>query len=385
MINTSRNSTSEGRLVWVDLLRLLATFMVIAIHCADPFNVSPEARSNPEYNFWGAFYGSMLRPCVPLFVMITGLLLLPVKEGLTIFYKKRLMRIAIPFLVWSVMYNLFPWLTGILGLPASTINEVFAYAPLDASQSLGDALKNMALIPFNFNVYTVPMWYLYMLIGLYLYMPFFSAWIEKADKKQQQVFLAIWGITSFLPYLRYYFMDDVFGLCAWNGFDTFYYFAGFNGYLLLGHYLSRQSFDWSWAKTIAISVPLFVIGYVVTYIGFRSITANPDCSEKDLEMFFLYCSPNVLLMTLSVFLLVRRVRIRGERLVALLANLTKCGLGIYLLHYFMVGLGYSIADVLAIPVSIKIPITAVIVLLMTWSVVALIYKMIPKVAKWILG
>ena len=154
MINTSRNSTSEGRLVWVDLLRLLATFMVIAIHCADPFNVSPEARSNPEYNFWGAFYGSMLRPCVPLFVMITGLLLLPVKEGLTIFYKKRLMRIAIPFLVWSVMYNLFPWLTGILGLPASTINEVFAYAPLDASQSLGDALKNMALIPFNFNVYT---------------------------------------------------------------------------------------------------------------------------------------------------------------------------------------------------------------------------------------
>ena len=58
---------------------------------------------------------------------------------------------------------------------------------------------------------------------------------------------------------------------------------------------------------------------------------------------------------------------------------------LYLLHYFMVGLGYSIADVLAIPVSIKIPITAVIVLLMTWSVVALIYKMIPKVAKWILG
>lgn len=169
------SSSQPHRIVWVDVLRFLAIFMVICIHCADPFNVSPEARSNPEFNFWGSIYGSFLRPCVPLFVMITGLLLLPVNMPIQSFYKKRLLRIAVPFLVWSVLYNLFPWITGVLGLSSAVIADVFAYASPDASQSFGDAMTNIALIPFKFNVYTVPMWYLYMLIGLYLYMPFFSA------------------------------------------------------------------------------------------------------------------------------------------------------------------------------------------------------------------
>lgn len=111
--------------------------------------------------------------------MITGLLLLPVNLSIGDFYKKRLFRIAVPFLIWSVLYNLFPWVTGLLGLSPTIISDVFAYASSDASQSFSDAMKNIALIPFQFNVYTVPMWYLYMLIGLYLYMPFFSAWVEK--------------------------------------------------------------------------------------------------------------------------------------------------------------------------------------------------------------
>ena len=85
----------QPRIVWLDVLRLCAIFMVICIHCSDPFNVSPEARSNPEFNMWGGIYGSFLRPCVPLFVMITGILLLPVKMSFEDFYKKRLLRIAV--------------------------------------------------------------------------------------------------------------------------------------------------------------------------------------------------------------------------------------------------------------------------------------------------
>ena len=203
------SSSQPHRIVWVDVLRFLAIFMVICIHCADPFNVSPEARSNPEFNFWGSIYGSFLRPCVPLFVMITGLLLLPVNMPIQSFYKKRLLRIAVPFLVWSVLYNLFPWITGVLGLSSAVIADVFAYASPDASQSFGDAMTNIALIPFKFNVYTVPMWYLYMLIGLYLYMPFFSAWIEKANLSQKKIFLGIWGITLFLPYAYAFFSQPM--------------------------------------------------------------------------------------------------------------------------------------------------------------------------------
>ena len=59
-----------NHIVWADLIRVIAILMVICIHCSDPFNVSPEARLNPEYNLWGSIYGAFLRPCVP-FGMIT--------------------------------------------------------------------------------------------------------------------------------------------------------------------------------------------------------------------------------------------------------------------------------------------------------------------------
>ena len=51
-----------NHIVWADLIRVIAILMVICIHCSDPFNVSPEARLNPEYNLWGSIYGAYLRP-----------------------------------------------------------------------------------------------------------------------------------------------------------------------------------------------------------------------------------------------------------------------------------------------------------------------------------
>lgn len=374
----------QPRIVWLDVLRLCAIFMVICIHCSDPFNVSPEARSNPEFNMWGGIYGSFLRPCVPLFVMITGILLLPVKMSFEDFYKKRLLRIAVPFLLWSVLYNLFPWLTGVLGLPQSTMSDVFAYAPIDASQSFSDAIKNIALIPFQFNVYTVPMWYLYMLIGLYLYMPFFSFGVEQATVRQKKIFLMFWSFSLFLPY-AYSFSPNLLGVSAWNTFGTLYYFAGFNGYLLLGNYLVNDVQEWKWCKTIILSLPVFAIGYIATYIGFKTMTANPECSEQEMELFFLYCSPNVALMTLAFFLVIRKVRVKSKRMILMLENITKCGLGIYMIHYFIVGLGYAIADALAIPVFLRIPVTAVIVFVICWVFVSACYKFAPKYSKWIFG
>lgn len=385
VMSQKEQTARATRIVWLDVLRLCAIFMVICIHCSDPFNVSPEARSNPDFNFWGGVYGSFLRPCVPLFVMITGVLLLPVRMSFEDFYKKRLLRIAVPFILWSVLYNLFPWITGILGFQQAVISDVFAYAPADASQSFGDAIRNIALIPFQFNVYTVPMWYLYMLIGLYLYMPFFSLWVERATVKQKKTFLAFWGVTLFLPYAYSFFSSDMFGVCAWNSFGTFYYFAGFNGYLLLGHYIVKDVKLWSWQKTLAISLPIFAVGYTITYLGFRTMTADPNCSEQEMELFFLYCSPNVALMTTAVFLVVRKIKIKSDKLISVFADITKCGLGIYMAHYFVVGLGYAIADTLGIPVSLRIPITAVIAFAICWGFVSFCYRIAPKYSKWIFG
>ena len=93
------------------------------------------------------------------------------------------------------------------------------------------------MIPFNFSMLAVQMWYVYLLIGLYLYIPIFSAWVKQASIKEQKVFLALWFVSLFIPYLREYLTKDLWGTCSWNEFGLLYYFAGFNGYLLLGHYI----------------------------------------------------------------------------------------------------------------------------------------------------
>lgn len=258
-------------IVWLDVVRFVAMFTVVCCHCTDPFNFYPGTAPNiGEIKLWGAIYGALLRPCVPLFVMITGALLLPVRGEISVFYKKRIPRVLWPFLIWSVIYNLFPWITGVLGIKPEVILDFFPYSGEEVMrQSLPVSLDYIAQIPFNFSIVDVHMWYIYLLIGLYLYLPVFSAWVEKASDKAKLWFLGAWAVTLLLPYYNQFVAQYLWGTCSWNAFGMLYYFAGFNGYLLLGHYL--RNLDWSLGKILAIGLPMFVIGYAVTFFGFRYV------------------------------------------------------------------------------------------------------------------
>ena len=93
------NSVAKKQIMWLDVVRLLAMFTVVCCHSTDPFNFYPgEPPANiSEIKFWGAAYGSVLRPCVPLFVMITGA-----------FYRKRISRVFWPFLICQSSIICFP-------------------------------------------------------------------------------------------------------------------------------------------------------------------------------------------------------------------------------------------------------------------------------------
>lgn len=387
-----QNSTVDHRMIWLDVIRCVAMLMVIGVHCIDPFYISPTMRAIPEYTHWAAIYGSLLRPSVPLFVMMTGLLLLPIKQQpIGTFYKKRIYRVLFPFLIWSVLYSMFPWFTGLLGLPKEIIGDFFCYTQGHESQSLVDSLKDVAMIPFNFSHKENHMWYIYLLIGLYLYMPFFSAWVEKASKKTKQLFLLIWIISLFIPYLREYVANllfdrsgYVFGTDTWNEFSMFYYFAGFNGYLLLGHYV-KQGNHWSVLKTFLICAAMFAVGFYVTYTGFSTTAANPNATETEMELYFTFCSPNVLLMTLAAFLLMQKVVVTTPIVVKALSNMTKCGFGIYMVHYLVVGPFFLWIGPSAIPIPLQVPLMAVGIFVCSWAFTALIYKLMPKKAHYLMG
>ncbi len=387
-----QNSISDNRIVWLDVIRCVAMIMVIGVHCIDPFYISPTMRAIPEYTHWAAIYGSLLRPSVPLFVMMTGLLLLPVKkQPLGKFYKKRIYRVLFPFLIWSVLYSMFPWVTGVLGLPKEIIGDFFCYTQGQESQSLIDSLKDVAMIPFNFSHKENHMWYIYLLIGLYLYMPFFSAWIENADRKTKRAFLLIWIISLFIPYLKEYVANClfersgyVFGTDTWNEFGLFYYFAGFNGYLLLGHYVKKGN-DWSLMKTFILCILMFAVGYYIIYTGFSTTASNPNATETEMELFFTFCSPNVLLMTLATFLLLQKVVITNSTVIKVLANMTQCGFGIYMVHYFVVGPFFLLIGPSSLPIPLQVPLMAICIFLCSWAFTALIYKLMPRKAVWFMG
>ena len=378
------SNQKNQHIVWLDVVRFIAMFTVVCCHCTDPFNFYPGTAPNiGEIKLWGAIYGSVLRPCVPLFVMITGALLLPVRGDASTFYKKRIPRVFYPFLIWSVLYNLFPWITGLLGLNPQIILDFFPYAGEEVmQQSFSVSLEYILMIPFNFSILAVHMWYIYLLIGLYLYLPVFSAWVEKASERAKLMFLLAWGVTLLLPYYYQFVSNYLWGTCSWNSFGMLYAFAGFNGYLLLGHYL--KNLEWSLKKTLAIGIPMFAVCYAVTFLGFRHITALPEYTDEMLELFFTYCSLNVVMMTIPVFMLAKKVKVNSERMKKALANLTVCGFGIYMIHYFFTGPSVVLMRAINMPIGLQIPVAAILAFAVSWGLVWLICRT-GKVAKYIVG
>lgn len=378
------SNQKNQHIVWLDVVRFIAMFTVVCCHCTDPFNFYPGTAPNiGEIKLWGAIYGSVLRPCVPLFVMITGALLLPVRGDASTFYKKRIPRVFYPFLIWSVLYNLFPWITGLLGLNPQIILDFFPYAGEEVmQQSFSVSLEYILMIPFNFSILAVHMWYIYLLIGLYLYLPVFSAWVEKASERAKLMFLLAWGVTLLLPYYYQFVSNYLWGTCSWNSFGMLYAFAGFNGYLLLGHYL--KNLEWSLKKTLAIGIPMFAAGYAVTFLGFVFLTALPEYTDEMLELFFTYCSLNVVMMTIPVFMLAKKVKVNSERMKKALANLTVCGFGIYMIHYFFTGPSVVLMRAIDMPIGLQIPVAAILAFAVSWGLVWLIYRA-GKVAKYIVG
>ena len=128
MNNTSVLSVAKNRVVWLDVVRFVAMFTVVCCHCADPFNFysgEPSAELE-QIKFWGAAYGAFLRPCVPLFVMITGALLLPVRGGDVGFLQEKdqpcilaVSSLVSAFIIW------FPWDNRFVGIQTGSDSRLF--------------------------------------------------------------------------------------------------------------------------------------------------------------------------------------------------------------------------------------------------------------------
>ena len=102
-------------------------------------------------------------------------------------------------------------------------------------------------------------------------------------------------------------------------------------------------------------------------------------------MFWQYCSPNVVLMTIGIFIIVQRANVKSERAQSLLANITKCGFGIYMVHYIFIGPAVMLLSPLGLPTPLCVIGTIAIVFTASWALTNLVYRLLPKAARYIVG
>lgn len=130
----------------------------------------------------------------------------------------------------------------------------------------------------------------------------------------------------------------------------------------------------SWSRTLLIAVPLFVLGFIVTFFGYRhamSVSGGDYDKYADLiELYWQFLSPNVAAMSAAVFLVGRKF----DRVPAPVANALKdiniCGFGIYCSHYAFIGAAYHwCIKPLGLPVVLQLPVTSFVAYMVVWAFV----------------
>jgi surface polysaccharide O-acyltransferase-like enzyme len=336
------DQTLSGRVGWVDLIRVMGTFLVVLAH-VENFGSGPQ---------WAhALYYSLSRSGVPLFFMISGFLLLSKREDTLTYLKKRAWKILIPFLVWSIVYDIY-WNGEIIGT--------------------GLSLRSVALL--FVRIFRGPrathLWFFYALIGLYLFTPVLRLFVEKARNLDLLYYIGIWFLA--VPLLA---ILQEFTILR-NGFEL-QFATGYVGYYLLGLYLGRLELT---SKRLAYFGLMFSVGLISTFLVF-SLDIPPQNNEA---VFRSYLSANIILMSAAMMIFLKAY---GSKLSSgfyrLLDPFSQASFGIYLIHPIVLvwfaqwldAIGWQRTDG---PSLVLIPVVAILGFLVTY-LITLVLRKIPIV------
>ena len=363
----------KDRIAFLDYLRVMACFMVMAIHAAESFYLGGETPNvtfiaSRSDAFWVTLTECICRVCVPLFVIASSYLLFPVSRPTGEFFKRRLSRVFVPFLIWSAAYVV----------------------------AAGGDLRQFF---FNFPDEAGHLWFVPMLIGLYLSMPILSPWAEKVDRRELSGWILLWLATTTFPFLRRLW-EATFGLppfgavpylwgeCPWNPFGAFHYVSGFFGYVLIGLWMRKFGGGITWRKAFAAALPMWLAGVAIIGVPFFLYADKfPFCAPYDaavrMEMSIEYNSLGVALETTAVFLVLRKVDFQGAIYRFVVRPVSEASYGMYLMHMFILPVAVA-----ALKPHTSTPLCIVLTAAVTFAVSAAIsfcIRRIPKFGKWICG
>lgn len=365
----------KERIYFLDYVRVLACLMVMLVHASENFYLCPAADApagemvdvvsmiaTQDARLWVSLIDGFCRMSVPLFMITSAYLLCPMREGQSWgdFFRRRALRIVPPMVVFLALYSALPLLWG------GTSGE--------------QAMSDLLYIPFNFPGAAGHMWFLYPLLSLYALIPILSPWLRQATARQERFVLALFLLSTTLPFFNRFSMQ-VFGQVWWNPYHALYPFAGYIGYLVLGHYL-RFHIHWSRSKRLAVGLPCILVGAAVTILSFYlQIELGVEQAPTDVEIAWCFCTPNVILLTFGMFLVLSTIT-RPLAGYGLVKEISRLSYGMYLMHMFFLVM-FSGIYIPLMHVSLAIPCIA----LSTYVSCFLTTKLISHLpfSKWIIG
>lgn len=333
---TNTSHAAGSRIVYLDYLRIFACLLVILQHSPIPGNGAP--------SFIMTGISFFTAPCIGLFFMVSGALLLNEDLSMVDFYRRRLPKVVVPTLVWTFIYI--------------TINL------LDGTSRFDELPVILSSIPFSAQGHPI-LWFMYTLVGLYLITPVLSKWLKTATKKEVSTILLLWLLTTLFPVFC--------GIFSINQGTTglYYYLSGYAGYYLLGYFINyysvRSSFSFSF---ICIVIPIIICGMAIYWIP-----------SIDFYSVFWHLSFFVVAMCVGWFLLFMKINFKYSKLSASLSALT---FGVYLCHilvmrYFL----WHLQFILCLPWYWQISVVSIITYLVS-ILLSLLFAYFPH-GKYLVG
>lgn len=310
-LNWHQDHPFVPHIFWANYARVLAVIAVVILHIATSYVTYdfPNQTTTwwlPPYlnreNWWlGNVFDSAMRWCVPVFIMLSGMLLLPKDEPAIVFYRKRMSRILIPLLFWVLVYSL--------------INYFFSEH--SKKQIVSEALNGTVFYH---------LWYVYMLLGLYAVTPLLRKWVRYWSLNHLLIFsLSLIFVTMIIspiilpkiPLFPGYFI-------IWTIKYIGYYFLGYC--FIQPNFLQHIQNSILWV--------LYFISIVLTAITayFMAKWFGPDWGMYPYD----FLSPTVIVMSICVFTLFSKMK-KPKRDNTWISVLNAETLGVYLIHPLFLG------------------------------------------------
>ena len=268
----SEKPSASKRAAWADLCRVVAMFGVVLIHsCGATFYQYGKV---PMGDWLSAnFLDSMSRCSVPLFVMISGAMLLKrVGRVYTLInLVQRINKVLFPLLTWSALFLLY-------------VSHNSA-APVD--------WWSITRQPAMYHL-----WFVYMIIGIYMLLPIFQAIFNTILGREdlKRYLFVLWVIITCVPI---YQPLPLLSLVQQNSF------FGYGGYFLIGAVIASSPKD-------RIPTSIWFLIFMISVLSTFALTWwFSEHANAPTETAYQYFSPNVLISTVAAFILIMRVRVSG--------------------------------------------------------------------------